>query len=61
MPALRYTTIGVIVLAFVVAAVAVRIAHALVHRLLDALEIVGSENRAAVHARAQQLIRAATP
>ena len=52
MPAFRYTTIGVIVLAFVVAAVAVRIAHAVVHRLLGALEIVGSENRSAVHARA---------
>src|SRR6476661_650891 len=60
MPALRYTTIGVIVLAFVVAAVAVRIAHAVVHRLLGALEIVGSENRTAVQARAQQLIRAMT-
>jgi len=60
MPGFRYTTIGVIVLAFVVAAVAVRIAHTLVHRLLDALEIVGSENRAALHARAQQLIRALT-
>ena len=60
MPAIRYTTIGVVVLAFVVAAVAVRIAHAVVHRLLGALEIVGSENRTAVHARAQQLIRALT-
>src|SRR5437764_7370376 len=60
MPALRYTTIGVIVLAFVVAAVAVRIAHTLIHRLLDALDIVGPENRAAVHARARQLIRALT-
>src|SRR6476620_11445509 len=60
MPAIRYTTIGVVVLAFVVAAVAVRIAHAVVHRLLGALEIVGSENRTAVQARAQQLIRALT-
>ena len=60
MPAFRYTTIGVIVLAFVVAAVAVRIAHAVVHRLLGALEIVGSENRTAVQARARQLIRALT-
>jgi len=60
MPAFRYTTVGVIVLAFVVATVAVRIAHALIHRALDALDIVGAENRAAVHARAQQLIRALT-
>ena len=39
---------------------AVRIAHAVVHRLLGALEIVGAENRTAVHARAKQLIRALT-
>jgi len=60
MPAFRYTTIAVIVLAFVVAAVAVRIAHTLIHRALDALEIVGPDDRAAVHARAGQLIRALT-
>jgi small conductance mechanosensitive channel len=60
MSPIRYTTIGVIVLAFVAAAVVVRVAHALIHRVLDALEIVGQENRAAVHARAQQLIRALT-
>ena len=60
MPRVRYTTIAVVVLAFVIAAVVVRIAHAVVHRLLGALEIVGSENRAAVHARAKQLIRALT-
>ena len=60
MPGIRYTTIAAVVLAFVAAAVAVRIAHALIHRLLDTLDIVGSENRAAVHARARQLIRALT-
>ena len=60
MPAIRYTTVGAIVLAFVAAAVAARIAHAVIHRLLDALDMVGAENRAAVHARAQQLIRALT-
>ena len=37
-----------------------RVAHAVVHRLLDALDIVSAENRAAVHARARQLIRALT-
>ena len=57
---IRYTTVGAVVLAFVFAAVAVRLAHAIIHRLLDALDIVGAENRAAVHARAQQLIRALT-
>src|SRR4029453_12056474 len=60
MPAIRYTTIGVIVLAFVVAAGAVRIAHAVVHRLLGGLEIVGPQNRTPCHARAKQLIRALT-
>lgn len=56
----RYDTLATVVLAFIVAAVVVRVAHALVHRLLDALDIVGSENRAAVHARAKQLMRALT-
>jgi moderate conductance mechanosensitive channel len=60
MPSLRYATIAAVVIAFLAAAVVVRIAHAIVHRLLDALDIVGTENRAAVHARAKQLIRALT-
>ncbi len=60
MPAIRYTTIGAIILAFVVAAVVVRVAHAVIHRALDALDIVGAENRLAVNARAKQLIRALT-
>ena len=37
-------------LAFAVAALVVRVAHAIVHRALDALDIVSAENRAAVHA-----------
>jgi small conductance mechanosensitive channel len=60
MPQFRYTMIGAVVVAFVVAAVVARIAHSVIHRLLDALDIVGPENRAAVHARGQQLIRALT-
>jgi small conductance mechanosensitive channel len=60
MPPIYYTTIGVIVLAFVVAAVVVRVAHAIIQRLLGALEIVSAENRAAVQTRAQQLTRALT-
>jgi moderate conductance mechanosensitive channel len=60
MPAIRYATVGLVVLAFVIAAVAVRVAHTLIHRLLDALEIVGAQNRAAVNTRARQLIRALT-
>src|SRR5215212_619845 len=60
MPSIRYTTIAAVVLAFAIAAVVVRIAHALVHRLLKALEIADAEDRAAVQARAKQLIRALT-
>src|SRR5437773_3871131 len=60
MQPIHYVTVGAIVLAFVLAAVVVRVAHAIIHRLLGALEIVGAENRAAVHARARQLTRALT-
>ena len=60
MPPVQYTIVGAIVLAFVLAAVVVRVAHAVIRRLLDALEIVGAENREVVHARAQQLTRALT-
>ncbi len=57
---IHYATIAAVAAAFIIAAVVVRVAHGLMHRLVDALEIVGAENRAAVHARAQQLIRALT-
>jgi small conductance mechanosensitive channel len=60
MPALRYQTIATIVFVFVAAAVVVRILHAVIHRALGALDIVDADNRAAVHARAKQLIRAMT-
>jgi moderate conductance mechanosensitive channel len=60
MPSIRYTTIAAVVLAFAIAAVVVRIAHALVHRLLKVLDIVDADDRAAVQARAKQLIRALT-
>jgi small conductance mechanosensitive channel len=49
------TTLGIVVLAFVIATVVVRIARSVVHRVLDRLEIVNAENRAAVHTRAKQL------
>jgi len=35
----RYTTVGAVILAFVIAAIAGRIAHALVHRALGALDV----------------------
>ncbi len=57
---MRYTVIAAILFAFIAAGILVRVAHTIIHRLLDALDIVGSENRAAVHARARQLIRALT-
>jgi moderate conductance mechanosensitive channel len=57
---IRYTTVAAVALAFILAAVAARIAHGIIHRVLGALEIVGADNRAAVHARARQLTRALT-
>ena len=56
----QYTTAAAVVFAFLFAAVLARVAHAVIHRLLDRLDIVSAENRAAVHARGQQLIRALT-
>ena len=60
MPQLRLATIVAIVVAFAVAAVAVRIAQAIILRLLGGLDIVGVENREVVQARAKQLLRALT-
>ena len=57
---LNYMTLGAVVLAFLLAAVTVRAARSLVHRLLDALDIVGPANRTAVDARAKQLTGALT-
>src|SRR5215216_3867298 len=60
MPSTRDTTIAAVLLAFAIAALVVRIAHALVHRLLKALDTADAEDRAALQARAKQLIRALT-
>jgi len=60
MPEIRPATVGAVLLAFIVAAIVVRVAHVFVQRALDGLDIVGAENRAAVHARARQLKRALT-
>jgi len=57
---IHYPTLAAVVVAFIAAGLVVRIAHAIVHRVLDAIEIVGAENRAAVRARARQLTRALT-
>jgi small-conductance mechanosensitive channel len=55
-----YSTAVAVVIAFALAAIAARLVHALVDRALGALDIVSSENRAAVQARAKQLIGATT-
>jgi len=52
--------IGAIVFAFGLAAVAITVVRSAVHRIVDRLEIVSAENRAAVHARARQLMNALT-
>ena len=59
-PPYRYATIAAILVAFVLAAVAVRILSAIVHRLLGRLDVVDGGNRAAIQARARQLVRALT-
>jgi small conductance mechanosensitive channel len=60
MPDIRYTTIAAVALLFVIAAVVARVGHAVIQRVLTALDIVGAENRDAVHARARQLKSALT-
>ena len=59
-PDTRDATIGAVILAFILAAVVARAASAVIRRGLQALDIVGAENRAAVQARARQLTRALT-
>lgn len=53
-------TAGTVLLAFVIAAVVARLAHAGVNRLLKALQLAQPENLEAVQARAKQLRRALT-
>ena len=60
MPVVHYTNIAAAIFAFLVAAVVTRVGHVIINRALNALDIVGAENREAVHARARQLGRALT-
>jgi small conductance mechanosensitive channel len=53
-------TLLAVVLVFLVAFALVRAARLVVHRVIAALDIVGTEQRAALHARAQQLTHALT-
>jgi small conductance mechanosensitive channel len=55
----RYTTVGGVILAFVIAAVVAWIANALIHRVLGALDVT-PEQRSAMKARAKHLTRALT-
>jgi len=60
MPPIPYAPVVAVIIAFVAAALVVRVARAIIHRLLGRLEIVGAENREAIHARAKQLQNALT-
>jgi small-conductance mechanosensitive channel len=60
MPTPQFTTIAAVLAAFLLAAVLVLVARAIVQRVLGALDIIGNENQAAVERRARQLIRALT-
>lgn len=53
-------TAGIVVAVFVATAILVRVADAVIHRALESLEIVGTDNREALHQRASQLIRGLT-
>ena len=56
MPGYAFTVL-VIVAAFAAAAIVVAVAHAIVHRALDAMDVVSAESRKALHDRATRLIR----
>lgn len=56
-----YVTIGAVVVVFGVAAIVVRLAHEVIHRLIDGnTTVVSPESRAALHARAEMLTRVLT-
>lgn len=55
-----YFFVGAIVLAFVLAAAAVRLSRSIVDRMLGSLDLVGADTQEGLRARAQPLIRALT-
>jgi small conductance mechanosensitive channel len=55
-----YLTLGEVVLAFVLAAIAVRVVRRILQRTLGSMEIVSQDNRTAVQRRAALLMRAMT-
>jgi len=60
MTSVTYTTVGAVVVIFVLAAVVVSVARSIIGRVLARLEVVSADNRAAVQARGRQLGRALT-
>ena len=60
MASVNYVNVGTAILAFLLAAIAARIASAAVHRALQAFEAGSPEHRAAMNARAGQVTRALT-
>jgi small conductance mechanosensitive channel len=58
MRSVHYATAAIILLAVALAAVLVRLADIVIHRLLGRLDIVGNENQAAIHEGARRLVRA---
>jgi small conductance mechanosensitive channel len=56
----HYTTAGIILLAFALTALLVRLADVVIHRLLGRLDVVSAENQAAIRERARRLTRALT-
>jgi small-conductance mechanosensitive channel len=57
MPRISYETVGAVIAAFVLAAIAARVARASIDRALKALEVSSHEHAAALRARARQLTR----
>jgi hypothetical protein len=56
----HYTTAGIIVLAFALTALLVRVADIVIYRLLGRLDVVSAENQEAIRERARRLVRALT-
>jgi small-conductance mechanosensitive channel len=56
----HYITAGIILLAFVAAALLVRLADIVINRLLGRLDVVSAENQIAIRDRARNLVRALT-
>ncbi|HEY6214388.1 MAG TPA: mechanosensitive ion channel family protein [Vicinamibacterales bacterium] len=56
----NYNTLGYVLAAFLLAALLIRLVDRYIHHALESLEIVGTENRQALHQHASQLVRGLT-